>query len=787
MKEVPKLCVQYFISKMKSVNYKPIDEDNDDSSDESEDERWVKLVNKEFQKFAENGRLCTENFKKALRLKKSFFGERFFALFDTDGSGDIECEELINGLRMLKNGTPTQKLKFLFDVFDADGSGTVDKYEMRMVLKSCTEESSLTLCNEDIDELTSVLFEDADVDNSGEITFDEFQSSLEKHPGLIDDMTLSATHWFDIRKSNTCSQGARYCSKVYWEHNTSKIVFIILYVIANLGLGAFAGWNHNKSNGFLITARVCGMNLNFNCTLVLVLMLRQTINLVRSTRIGRYLPLDEHSVFHQFVGAMIGVYAVFHTIGHIGNAILLSNDGVALLAWRILLTDITTFGLINGTAFITGWILLVILLIMCVLSYPSVRSRIYQVFFYLHFLCIPFWILLIIHCKHFWMWILVPGTIFLIEQIYRVKWIKQLRYGVTYIEKVTLLPCGVTHLEISRPKTFDFQPGDYMYLQIPDISPYEFHPFTISSAPEMKDRLWLHVRTTGNWTKDLYQYLSRYDPGEECEVEAETPMMTTLQMKRKEQQPNRRKSIIDRLNGLMTNIRRRGTIGSLDGEEIARLKRIKMKIKSVKIRCFLDGPFGTASREALTTEHAILIGAGIGVTPMASILQSIIHQIKRNKRKCPKCTHCWYDDNQENMLKMKKVDFIWINRDQRCFEWFVRVLNNLEVEQSLAGWEEDKFVDLHLYMTSAVKKTHMEGVGLQLALDLVHKKERKDFFTGLKTKTQAGRPDWDKLFGKFSGQNKGKKKVFFCGPKLMSDTLKKVCEKYSFAFAKENF
>ncbi|CAC5360482.1 NOX5 [Mytilus coruscus] len=722
-KEVLKLFVQYFIAKIKTIYVNPKHEDNDESSDESEDDRWIKLVNKEFQKFAENGRLCTETFKKALRLKKSFFGERFFALFDTDGSGDIECEELINGLRMLKNGTPTQKLKFLFDVFDADGSGTVDKYEMRMVLKSCTEESSLTLCNEDIDELTSVLFEDADVDNSGEITFDEFQSSLEKHPGLIDDMTLSATHWFDIQKSKTCSQGSRYCSKVYWEHNTSKIVFIILYIVANLGLGGFAAWNHQKSNGFLITARICGMNLNFNCTLVLVLMLRQTINLLRSTRIGRLLPLDEHSVFHQCVGAMIGVYAVFHTIGHIGNAILLSNDAVALLAWKILLTDITKFGLINGTAFITGWILLVILIIMCVLSYPSVRSRIYQ----------------------------------------------------------------VSHLEISRPKTFDFQPGDYLYLQIPDISPYEFHPFTISSAPEMKDRLWLHVRTTGNWTKDLYQYLSRYDPGEECEIETETPMMTTLQKKRKEHQPNRRKSIIDRLNGLMTSIRRRGTVGSLDGEEVTRQKRIQMKIKSVKIRCFLDGPFGTASREALTTEHAILIGAGIGVTPMASILQSIIHQIKQNKRKCPKCTHCWYDDNLENVLKMKKVDFIWINRDQRCFEWFVRVLNNLEVEQSLAGWEEDKFVDLHLYMTSAVKQTHMEGVGLQLALDLVHKKEQKDFFTGLKTKTQAGRPDWDKLFGKFSEQKKGKKKVFFCGPKVMSNTLKEFCEKYSFAFAKENF
>ena len=44
----------------------------------------------------------------------------------------------------------------------------------------------------------------------------------------------------------------------------------------------------------------------------------------------------------------------------------------------------------------------------------------------------------------------------------------------------------VIHIEITRPKTFDFQPGDYLYLQIPHISPYEFHPFTISSAPEMK-------------------------------------------------------------------------------------------------------------------------------------------------------------------------------------------------------------------------------------------------------------------------------------------------------------
>ena len=92
-----------------------------------------------------------------------------------------------------------------------------------------------------------------------------------------------------------------------------------------------------------------------------------------------------------------------------------------------------------------------------------------------------------------------------------------------------------------------------------------------------------------------------------------------------------------------------------------------------------------------------------------------------------------------------QVDFIWINRDQRCFEWFVHVLKNFELEQSLIYSGVDRLVNIHLYMTSAIKKNHMEGVGLQLALEVVHKKEQKDFFTGLQTKTQAGRPNWDQV------------------------------------------
>ena len=34
----------------------------------------------------------------------------------------------------------------------------------------------------------------------------------------------------------------------------------------------------------------------------------------------------------------------------------------------------------------------------------------------------------------------------------------------------------------------------------------------------------------------------------------------------------------------------------------------------------------------------------------------------------------------------------------------------------------DRFLDMHMYITSALQKTDMKAVGLQLALDLLHKK-----------------------------------------------------------------
>lgn len=69
-----------------------------------------------------------------------------------------------------------------------------------------------------------------------------------------------------------------------------------------------------------------------------------------------------------------------------------------------------------------------------------------------------------------------------------------------------------------------------------------------------------------------------------------------------------------------------------------------------------------------------------------------------------------------------QVDFFWINRDQRSFEWFVDMLSQLEKEQTEMGGVLGRFLDLHMYITSALKKTDLKAVGLQMALDLLHDK-----------------------------------------------------------------
>jgi hypothetical protein len=111
-----------------------------------------------------------------------------------------------------------------------------------------------------------------------------------------------------------------------------------------------------------------------------------------------------------------------------------------------------------------------------------------KLFLYTHRLYIIVIILLILHCKNYWKWFIVPAVFIAIEMYQRIYLVHSDNFGSTFIKDVKLLPSGVINLVIMRPKKFIFKAGDYLRINIPVISQLEYHPFTISSAPENKGK-----------------------------------------------------------------------------------------------------------------------------------------------------------------------------------------------------------------------------------------------------------------------------------------------------------
>ncbi|XP_056668139.1 NADPH oxidase 5 isoform X1 [Monodelphis domestica] len=802
-----------------------------------DDAKWLEWVSFQFEAIAgEDREIDLQEFKKALKVKESFFAERFFALFDSDGSGTITLQELLGALNLLIHGNTMDKLKFLFQVYDVDGlcyfsyspstgsqwslgkcssplghgNGSIDPDELRVVLQSCLKESAISLPEEKLDDLTLALFESADKDHSGSITFEELQEELDKFPEVMENLTISAANWLKPPSSKKRPQIPRHLTSAYWHNNCGKLAVLAVYIGLNILLFTLAALKYQSSGTRIMIARGGGQCLNFNCSFIVVLMLRRCLTWLRATWLARVLPLDQNVEFHQLIGYVVVGFSFLHTTAHVVNfAQLAQSENSTFQFWEYLLTTRPGIGWVYGTASLTGIVLQLLILIMLVCSCSFVRrSGHFEVFYWTHLLYISIWALLIVHGPNFWKWLLVPGLLFFLE---KVVGLVLSRMAALSIVEVNLLSSKVTHLVISRPPFFRYKPGDYIYLNIPAIAKYEWHPFTISSAPEQEDTIWLHIRSQGQWTNRLYEYFKAADPI--CLGAKRLTQSLKLRRSQRKSQETRVEvlsahSASAKVGEVATSMEDTVELMSYNPEKSPQQEKedlvhcgkekeenpllrnvlplLNENHRFCKIKCYLDGPYGTPTRRIFASEHAVLIGAGIGITPFASILQSIMYRHQKRKQHCPNCHYSWCEDIRDDEMKLQKVDFIWINRDQKSFEWFVSLLTKLEMDQA----EEEHgghFLELHMYMTSALSKNDMKAIGLQMALDLLAKKENKDSITGLKTRTQPGRPDWSKVFQKVAAEKKGKVQVFFCGSPALAKVLKSHCEQLNFKFFKENF
>ena len=62
--------------------------------------------------------------------------------------------------------------------------------ELKLVMRRCIEESKMVLGEAALNSLTKALFDMADSDQSGAISFDELVAVLEKHPEVLNNLTF---------------------------------------------------------------------------------------------------------------------------------------------------------------------------------------------------------------------------------------------------------------------------------------------------------------------------------------------------------------------------------------------------------------------------------------------------------------------------------------------------------------------------------------------------------------------------------------------------------------------
>lgn len=149
---------------------------------------------------------------------------------------------------------------------------------------------------------------------------------------------------------------------------------------------------------------------------------------------------------------------------------------------------------------VSGTLLLVLLTSLLLSSIQKVRHVLFEVFYYFHLI----FVLGMVCSAYFHSGPLIPCLAFLttgVDMFIRKVIMAQCRYP----KNASIKTISDSVVEIRFPKLpgFDYNPGQYIYIAVPELSWLEFHPFSISSSPK-QSFVTLHIRRAGNWTNALH-------------------------------------------------------------------------------------------------------------------------------------------------------------------------------------------------------------------------------------------------------------------------------------------
>jgi len=593
------------------------------------------------------------------------------------------------------------------------------------------------------------------------ITRDQFLNIFRRHPDLMrafeDEDSLS-----QMRQSvrENLNEDARWEQELeneqVWRRFNTKFrnmwvewTWILLYVAGNVAVftvKAVQYASHQEAlavfGNCVVVARGCAACLNLNSLLILLPICRHLVTWMRGTPCRKYFPFDAMLEAHQLLGLAFLLFAIGHVAAHICdfhrfayadeiNLYALFGDklGVPIPEdpgdrWKLMLKQ---------PAGVTG-----LIMVSCmVVAYPAIlaRRKHFNVFWSTHHLLVVMLIALIFHGMGNLLepyesvyWVIVPLVIYLASRVLR-----ETSLSSASVLNAEIKSGGIVHLQLAKPPGWKhMQSGMYSFLNIPQISCIEWHPFTLTSTPD-DPYISFHFAPVGDWTKSVQEFLLSNNAPDATKATAD-------EEEDRKDRPERNRA-----------------------DATTSLSNVKFRV---------DGPMGASSQGFSDFPVVILVGAGIGITPMISVVKYLL----------------------EHPGRMRRTYFYWTARDQSAFALFADVLNDI--------YEKDVANRLHIYHFLTSMRYDDRDFGqilLAHAATCKHDKTNFDLLLGRRTRhmIDCGRPNWatelTNIKSEATDLGFADCGIFLCGPEPMAKELSQVSAELSdptdfhFSFTKETF
>ncbi|KAH9661180.1 putative respiratory burst oxidase [Citrus sinensis] len=715
-----------------------------------ENDAW-RSIERRFQQFAVNGRLPKDKFGICVGMGESteFSVGVFEALArrrKVNTENGITKEEVRMFWEDMTKKDLDARLQIFFDMCDKNGDGILTEDEVREVIVLSASANRLSNLKENSSTYAALIMEKLDPDCKGYIEMWQLEILLrgmvnEEGPKMNNRTSTLTKAMIPQNYRNPTTKFFSMTTEFIFD-NFKRIWIVTLWLAVNLGLFMWKFIELQSGPVFQITgycvcfAKGCGETLKFNMALILLTVCRRSLTKLRSTFLHKIIPFDDNLNFHKLIALGIAIGSIVHTLFHLlCNYPKLSScrpeKFMYLLGPALNYHQPTYYDLMIHTVGYTGVLMLVIMAISFTLATHSFRRNVIKLpwifhrfagfnsFWYAHHLLVLAYVLLFMH------------GFFLI-------------FDKPWYDKTAVIYTGnVLALYMTKPPGFKYQSGMYLFVKCPDLSPFEWHPFSITSAPG-DYYLSVHIRTLGDWTTELKQRFEKV-----CEAPAPA-------------KPNR------------GNLMRMETKSAANN---ANFEQIQASFPKILIK----GPYGAPAQDYKNYDILLLIGLGIGATPFISIIKDLLNHIKSHERDT---------EFLENGFKKgpERAYFYWVTREQGSFEWFKGVMDDI------ADHDDKNVIEMHNYLTSVYEEGDARSALIAMVQKLQHAKNGVDIVSESRIKTHFARPNWRKVFGQLATDHESSRiGVFYCGSATLTKTLKELCLEFSlesptrFDFHKENF